>query len=154
MFRNAVTETYGEKNELVALCDINRSRLGLSASKVPDPQGNGVATYHSSEFGKMIAEQKPETVIVTVPDYMHDHYIVEALRAGCNVMTEKPMTTDVSKLKRIIDAQRETGRAVTVTFDSRYSPPRTQLKDMLLSGTIGDIAAVDFRWYLDRVHGA
>jgi predicted dehydrogenase len=33
MFRNAVTETYGEKNELVALCDINRTRLGLSASR-------------------------------------------------------------------------------------------------------------------------
>ena len=121
---------------------------------MPDPTGNGVATYHSTEFGKMIAEQKPETVIVTVPDYMHDEYIVEALRAGCNVMTEKPMTTDVAKLKRIIDAQRETGRSVTVTFNYRYSPPRTQLKDMLQSGTIGDITAVDFRWYLDRVHGA
>jgi predicted dehydrogenase len=154
MFRGAVTETYGDRNELVALCDINRARLGLSASKVPDPSGNGVATYHSTEFGRMIAEQRPDTVIVTTPDYLHDHYIVEALRAGCNVMTEKPMTTDVGKLKRIIDAQRETGRSVTVTFNYRYSPARTQLKDMLLSGTIGDITAVDFRWYLDRVHGA
>jgi predicted dehydrogenase len=102
----------------------------------------------------MIAEQKPDTVIVTVPDYLHHEYIVRALKQGCNVITEKPMTTDLGKLKSVLDAQRETGKNVTVTFNYRYSPARTQLKDILLSGVIGDIQAVDFRWYLDRVHGA
>jgi predicted dehydrogenase len=69
-------------------------------------------------------------------------------------MTEKPMTIDLDRLKRIVDAQRETGKTVTVTFNYRYSPARTQLKELLMSGVIGDITAIDFRWYLDRVHGA
>ena len=33
-------------------------------------------------------------------------------------------------------------------------PARTQIKDMLMSGAIGEIVAVDFSWHLDRVHGA
>ena len=102
----------------------------------------------------MIAEQRPDIVIVTTPDYLHDHYIVRALRLGCDVITEKPMTIDLARLKAILDAQRETGRSVTVTFNYRYTPAHTQLKDMLMSGAIGEITAVDFRWYLDRVHGA
>ncbi len=154
MFRTAVTETYGATNELVGLCDINPKRLSLAASRVPDPRGNGIATYRPSEFGKMIAEQTPEKVIVTVPDYLHHEYIVAAMKAGCDVVTEKPMTTDLGRLKAIVDAVNETGRKVTVTFNYRYTPARTQLKEILMSGAIGDITAVDFRWYLDRVHGA
>ena len=154
MFRTAVTETHKQNNELVALCDVNEKRLALSVREAPAQPGNGIATYMATEFDRMIAEQKPDTVIVTVPDYLHHDYIVRALKSGCNVITEKPMTIDLNKLKSVLDAQRETGRSVTVTFNYRYSPARTQLKDMLMSGVIGEIQAVDFRWYLDRVHGA
>lgn len=154
MFRDAVAITHAGNAELVGLCDVNQSRLALSAATLPDTGGNGIATYLAEDFDRMLSEQQPDTVIVTTPDFLHDEYIVRALRAGRNVMTEKPMTIDIARLKRILDAQRETGKKVTVTFNYRYSPARTQLKEILQSGTIGDITAIDFRWYLDRVHGA
>lgn len=154
MYRRAITEEHTKDNALVALCDVNEKRLALSAAAAPPQPGNGIATYAAADFDRMIAEQQPDTVIVTVPDYLHHDYIVRALRAGCDVMTEKPMTIDLGKLKAVLDAQRETGRAVTVTFNYRYTPARTQLKDILMSGVIGEVQAVDFRWYLDRVHGA
>lgn len=154
MFRRAITQTHPNDNELVALCDSNPVRLGVSAALVPEQPGNGIATYGAAEFDRMLVEQQPDTVIVTTPDYLHHEYIVRALRAGRNVMTEKPMTVDLAKLKAILDAQAETGKSVTVTFNYRYTPARTQIKDLLMSGAIGDITQVDFRWYLDRVHGA
>lgn len=153
MFRGAVAETYRDGNALVGLCDINEKRLALSAAAVP-AGGNGIATYRAEQFSEMLGEQKPDTVIVTVPDYLHHEYIVEAMRAGCNVVTEKPMTIDLEKLKLVLDAQAETGRAITVTFNYRYTPARTQIKDILMSGVIGEVTAVSFRWHLDRVHGA
>lgn len=153
MFRKAITETHAEGNDLVALCDVNETRLALSAGKIPK-KGNGVATYEAAEFERMIAEQQPDTVIVTTPDYLHHEYIVAALKAGRNVMTEKPMTVDLAKLRAVLEAQQQSGKRLTVTFNYRYTPARTQLKDLLMSGVIGEITAVDFRWYLDRVHGA
>src|SRR3954468_23210084 len=114
MYRRAITETYTDANRLVALCDTNEKRLALSVSEAPPQPGNGIATYAAAEFDKMIAEQRPDTVIVTVPDYLHHEYIVRALRAGCNVMTEKPMTIDLGKLKQVLDAQRASGKQVTV----------------------------------------
>jgi len=154
MFRTAITQTHPSGNELVALCDVNETRLALSASRVPNQPGNGIATYDAADFHRMIAEQQPDTVIVTTPDYLHHEYIVAALKAGRNVMTEKPMTVDLGKLKAVLDAQKASGKQLTVTFNYRYTPARTQLKDLLMSGAIGEIEAVDFRWYLDRVHGA
>ncbi|MCA9896490.1 MAG: Gfo/Idh/MocA family oxidoreductase, partial [Anaerolineae bacterium] len=72
----------------------------------------------------------------------------------CDVITEKPMTTDAVKARRILDTQARTGRKVTVTFNYRYSPPRTQIKDLLMSGVIGEVTSVDFHWLLDTHHGA
>lgn len=154
MFRRAITETYGHQNALVGLCDTNDRRLALSAAAVPDQRGNGIPTYKAPQFLQMLEEQKPDKVVVTVPDHLHHEYIVAAMRAGCDVITEKPMTTDLGRLKAILDAQEETGRSIAVTFNYRYTPARTQIKDMLQAGAIGTVTAVDFSWHLDRVHGA
>ena len=93
-------------------------------------------------------------MIVLCQDSFHDHYICRALELGCDVITEKPMTIDARRAQRIIDTQKQTGRKVRVTFNYRYSPPRTQVKDLLMSGVIGDVLTVDFQWMLDTHHGA
>jgi predicted dehydrogenase len=155
MYREAlVDESVDAANELVALCDVNASRLELSGAHLARDGAASVGLYDADDFERMVAERRPDVVIVTTPDFLHDLYIVRALRAGCDVITEKPMTIDLGRLKAIVDAQRETGRTVTVTFNYRYVPAHTQLKDLLQSGAIGEITAVDFRWSLDRVHGA
>ena len=38
-------------------------------------------------------------------------------------------------------------------FNYRYSPPRTQVKDLLMSNAIGDVQSVDFNWLLNTLHG-
>ncbi|HEY0945359.1 MAG TPA: Gfo/Idh/MocA family oxidoreductase, partial [Opitutaceae bacterium] len=58
------------------------------------------------------------------------------------------------KCQQVIDARRRTGRRCRVTFNYRYSPPRTQVKDLLMSGEIGDVLSVDFHWLLNTHHGA
>ncbi|WP_417269791.1 Gfo/Idh/MocA family protein [Celeribacter sp.] len=154
MFSESITNDYPDRHEVVAMCDNNAHRLGRAAEAASRAGTNGVATYEASAFNEMIAEQKPDTVVITTPDFLHADYIVRAFEAACDVICEKPMTIDLSSLKQITEAQRRTGRQVRVTFNYRYSPARTQIKDMLASGTIGEITAVDFRWHLDRVHGA
>ena len=90
----------------------------------------------------MIKETKPDFVIVTTVDATHADYIVRALEAGCDVITEKPLTTTAEMCQRILDATKKTGRHLRVTFNYRYSPPRTQVKDILMSGEIGDVVHV------------
>ncbi len=102
----------------------------------------------------MLKDLKPDCVIVTSPDAFHDEYIVRALDAGCDCITEKPLTTTPEKAQRIVDACKRNNRHVRVLFNYRYSPPRTQIKDLLMSGAIGDVMSVDFHWLLNTLHGA
>ncbi|HBF28708.1 Gfo/Idh/MocA family oxidoreductase [Rhizobium sp.] len=154
MFRDSVVDDYADRHEIVALCDSNPHRLSEAAKAASKPGTNGVPTYLAGDFGQMLAEQKPDTVVVATPDFLHADYIVRAFEAGCDVICEKPLTIDLSRLKMIVDAQSRTGRQVKVTFNYRYSPARTQIKELISSGVIGEVTAVDFHWHLDRVHGA
>jgi len=154
MFRQALTKTYPEKARLMAVCDNNPGRLALAKAEAEEEGGRPVAAYDAADFDRMLAEIRPDCVIVTTPDWTHDEYIVRALDAGCDVLTEKPLTIDETRLQRILDAQKRSGRKVTVTFNYRFTPPRTQLKDLLLSGAIGEVTGITFDWNLDHRHGA
>jgi predicted dehydrogenase len=153
MYVSALVEHFTETCVLVALCDMNEGRLRLRSEWARE-RGRTVPIYKDDQFDQMIAETRPDAVVVLTKDCMHDHYICRAMELGCDVITEKPMTTDEEKCQRIIDTQRKTGRRCTVTFNYRYAPPRTQVKELLMSGVIGNIVSVDFHWLLDTKHGA
>jgi len=149
----ALVEHLADHNALVGLCDTNPGRLQQRAAWARE-RGADVKAYAAQDFERMIAECEPDYVIVTTQDSFHDVYICRAMELGCDVITEKPMTIDAERCQRIIDTQRTTGRQCTVTFNYRYSPPRTQVKELLMSGVIGEVLSVDFHWLLDTYHGA
>ncbi|MCA9886701.1 MAG: Gfo/Idh/MocA family oxidoreductase, partial [Anaerolineae bacterium] len=99
-------------------------------------------------------ETKPDTVIVATIDAMHHHYIIRAMDLGCDVITEKPMTTDAAKLRAIFEAIDRTGRSLRVTFNYRYAPAYTQFRELIMNGAVGRPLLVDFSWMLDTSHGA
>jgi predicted dehydrogenase len=134
--------------ELVALCDINPLRAERSRNVI----GSNAPIYTSVE--QTMAEAKPELVIVTTKDATHDDIIVAALEGGADVITEKPMTTTPEKIRRIRDAEKRTGRKVSVSFNYRFAPTAARLRQLLLEGAIGTLTSVDFHWYLDTIHGA
>jgi len=154
MYRNAIQSSYSEYCELTGFCDVNPGRLALAQRRAREATGEDIPLYDAAEFDKMITETKPDTVIVTTVDGFHHKYIVRSMELGCDVITEKPMTIDENKCRQIIDTQNKTGRKCTVTFNYRYSPPRTQVKDLLMSGVIGEVLSVDFHWMLNTHHGA
>jgi predicted dehydrogenase len=134
--------------ELVAICDTNPLRAERARTMI----GSNAPIYTSIE--ETLSEAKPELVIVCTRDSNHDDIIVAALEAGCDVITEKPMTTTPEKIRRIRDAEKRTGRRVDVSFNYRFAPTAYKIKELLKSGVIGTLTSVDFHWYLNTDHGA
>lgn len=153
-FYHAVAETYSETSELVGFCDVNQTRMDYANSYLESMGVAKVPTYKHYEFDKMIEETKPDTVIVTSVDRTHDFYIIRAMELGCNVITEKPMTIDEKRAQAIIDAQKRTGKEVRVSFNYRYAPHNTKVRELILDGVIGDVFSVHFEWFLNTNHGA
>jgi predicted dehydrogenase len=137
-----------DKVDLVAICDLNPLRAERARTMI----GSNAPIYDSIE-ATLIAS-KPELVIVCTKDSTHDDIIVKALESGADVISEKPMTTTVDKIRRIREAEKRTGRHVDVSFNYRFAPTAARLKQLLQAGTIGTLTSVDFHWYLDTNHGA
>lgn len=153
MFRDAISKTYPERCQMVGVCDNNEGRVNLAVEELKS-NAMQVPGYDARDFDLMIRETKPDCVVVTTRDSSHDEYICRAMELGCDVISEKPMTTDASKCRRILNTKSRTGKTLTVSFNYRYSPIRSQIKDLLMSGVIGNILSVDFHWMLDLRHGA
>lgn len=112
----------------------------------------GIPVY--DDFRRMLREAKPDTVLVASTDATHHTYLIAAMEAGCDVISEKPMTIDAGKCKAIVEAEDRTGRAVTVTFNMRFMPYFARVKELLRDGSVGDISHIALEWFLDRQHGA
>ncbi|NIA31507.1 MAG: Gfo/Idh/MocA family oxidoreductase [Actinobacteria bacterium] len=153
MFTDALSGEFKDSAKLLALCDNNKGRMELRKKELAKVYPD-LKCYAAQDFDKMVKENKPDSVIVCTRDSFHDEYICRALELGCDVITEKPMTIDEKKCQRIVDTVKKTGKKVRVTFNYRYSPPRTQIKKLLLSGVIGKVLSVEFQWLLDTSHGA
>ncbi|QYY37241.1 Gfo/Idh/MocA family oxidoreductase [Ruficoccus sp. ZRK36] len=155
MFTEAILTTYKEKYDLVALCDTNELRSAYHNKIYKEKYGlEPLPTYHVRDFDLMIEREKPDVMIVTSADFSHHEYIIRALKAGCDVITEKPMTIDEVKCQQIIDTVKETGKEVRVSFNYRYAPSRSKVKELILEGAIGQVRSVHFEWLLDTTHGA
>lgn len=154
-FYNALCSTYSDTSELTAFCDINRTRLVYAQQTLVKEYGYPeVALYGADEFDKMIEEQKPDVVIVTSIDRTHHKYIVRAMELGCDVLSEKPMTTTAEKCQEILDAIKRTGKSLRVSFNYRYAPHNTKVRELIRDGVIGDVKQVHFEWMLSTSHGA
>jgi len=154
MYYEALAKEYRNTCDLVGFCDVNRTRMAYANEVVTGHGAPPVPMYGPEDFDRMIAEQKPDIVIVTSVDRTHHRYIIRAMELGCDAITEKPMTVDEVKAQAIIDTINRTGRKLRVTFNYRYAPHATKMRELMMSGVIGDVFSVHFEWLLDIRHGA
>ena len=111
LYLDAIQTTYAGSSELVGVCDINAGRLELARAHAADAGRAEPRAYPAADFDKMIAETKPDTVIVTTVDSTHADYICRAMALGCDVITEKPMTTDAPMCQWILDTRAKSSGA-------------------------------------------
>ena len=147
MYAVPIFRDFADSAKIVGVFDINQHRARLLSE-----QTNHAPVF--ADFDEMLRQTKPDCVIVTTVDRYHHEFIIRALEAGCDVITEKPMTIDDEKCRAVLAAEKRTGKTITVTFNYRFQPYVTKAKELLRAGTIGRVLNVDFEWILDRKHGA
>ncbi|OGO51277.1 MAG: hypothetical protein A2148_00285, partial [Chloroflexi bacterium RBG_16_68_14] len=148
MYAAPLVRDYRDVAALVGLSDANRLRMAYANQAL----GTDIPTF--TDFDAMLEQTEPETVIVATMDGTHHRFIIRALEAGCDVITEKPLTIDEEKCRAILAAEERTGRTVTVTFNYRYISHHSKIRELVQQGAIGRVLSVDFHWYLDTQHGA
>ncbi|CAM5427454.1 Putative oxidoreductase YteT [Streptomyces afghaniensis] len=154
-FYGAVAQDFRDTADLVGFCDLNQTRMDYANHLLESKYSyKKVPTYTADQFEQMLKDQTPDYCIVTTMDRTHHTYIIKAMELGCDVITEKPLTIDEEKAQSILDAVKRTNRKLRVTFNYRYAPHNTKIRELIEDGVIGDVHAVHFEWLLNTEHGA
>lgn len=93
-----------------------------------------------------LAAVRPEGVVCVTPPRFHRAVAETALRAGCHVLTEKPLADTWENCEAMVTAARKAGRVLMVGQNYRYSSPMQTLRQVVSGGSIGrpGQAAVQF----------
>jgi len=154
MYLDAITDTYADRALLVAISEPNPVRAAFYVDEIMAGGADAPEVWHPDRLEEMITTLKIDRVVVCSRDDLHAELIVRALDAGADVVVEKPLTIDAPSARRIEEAIERTGREVVVTFNYRYSPRNSALRQVIQDGLIGEVTSIDFQWMLDTKHGA
>ncbi|TDV57563.1 Gfo/Idh/MocA family protein [Actinophytocola oryzae] len=117
----------------------------LVAVADPRPPGplatrlNG-ATWHDS-LAELLADPgaRPEVVVVATPTHTHSELAVAAMRAGCDVLLEKPPTPSLAEFEQVRAAAAETGRLCQIGFQTYGSAAVEAVRRIVADGEIGTV---------------
>lgn len=90
-----------------------------------------------TDFTQALDELKPDAVLIVTPPQFHEAIAIEAMEAGCHVLTEKPLADTWEACRRVVAASKETGKTVMVAQNYRYRPVVQQLRTLLAEERYG-----------------
>jgi predicted dehydrogenase len=134
--------------EVVGLCDVDGRMRDEAAELVAQRQASGKRPATFGDYRKLLADERPEVVLVGTPDHWHCLPMVEACRSGADVYVQKPISWDVVEGQAMVAAARKYQRTVQVGLQRRSTPHLLEARDRFLrSGELGKIAFVDIHSY-------
>ncbi len=118
--------------EIFALCDIDPKALKSTAEKYP-------VKHKFDDYKKMLEMPEIDAVSVCTPNYVHFAPTVDALKAGKNVLCEKPIAMNAKEAAEMVKTARKAGKILQVGYNSRFAPSNQLLKKFIEAGELGDI---------------
>ena len=118
--------------ELAVVCDRRAEALDRVSRRYP-----GVAA--TASFEEVLADDSIEAVCIATPVATHHPLALEALAAGKNVFIEKPMAASGEQATELVAAAGDAGRVLMPGHTFLYSPPVNTIRELIVSGELGDI---------------
>ncbi|MCQ2462637.1 MAG: Gfo/Idh/MocA family oxidoreductase [Clostridia bacterium] len=143
-----------DKFNLCGVWDIDPERLEIA-------RGKGIHTY--SSFEEVLKDEQVELLTIATWNDVHKPLAIEAMRAGKNVISEKPVTMTVKDLEDMIKVSEETGRLFTVHQNRRWDNDYLTMKNIVDKNTLGRVFRIESRvqgsrgipgdWRKEKGHG-
>lgn len=129
-----------ERIKVVALCDVDENVLLNGIEDVKSENGDEPKGY--KDYRDMLAEAKPEIVIIATPDHWHALQSIACCQAGAHVYVEKPTGHTVNESRAMVKAAQNAGVVVQVGLHRRIGPHHVEAMEFLKSGKVGKVGMV------------
>lgn len=129
---------------------------GFKISKILSSNPSNVAAAKSdfpdalvvADYSEIIEDPAVELVIVLLPNHLHYKFVKAALKAGKNVLVEKPFTTKTSEADELIALAREKNLVLSVNHNRRFDSDARTTQKLLENGILGEV--VEYEAHFDR----
>lgn len=118
--------------EIVYFCDILPERAETAVEKY----GCGKAVV---DYKEVLADPQVEAVSVCTPNNVHAQIAIDALRAGKNVLCEKPAARTYEEALEMQKVQHETGKVLNIGVVNRFNDSVNRIRDYINEGKLGEI---------------
>ena len=123
-----------EDVDLVAGADIVEGRAREFFDKLELPKAKA---FNSAK--EMLESVKLDAVSVCTYNTAHAVCAIEALKAGCHVLLEKPMTVTLDDARAIVKAEKKAKKILTIGFQPRYDSRMKKIREIVQSGALGKV---------------
>ena len=129
--------------DIVALADPSAPARSAAASLSARYGMTGVPQF--SEWKRMLDEVSPglDAVYISSPHAYHGEQAIAALGLGCDVLLEKPMVMTSAEARRVIEAERASGKTLVVAYQGGLSPLVQRLRADVRNGEFGTLTSVN-----------
>lgn len=134
------SEVLRERFDVVAVADPIAERWISMHPEYANPDCRCYADYR-----EMLKDQDIDLIINASRSHRHADISIEAMRAGFDVICEKPLAKTVAEVDRVLNVQKNTGKFFAVFQQSRFRPAFQQVCDIIRSGVLGEIAMIKLR---------
>ncbi|MEM8784181.1 MAG: Gfo/Idh/MocA family oxidoreductase [Planctomycetota bacterium] len=153
--RRHLPEIHAHANaQVVAIADPNKARVKQIAEQY------GATAYSNHQHLLADESLKLDAVVVATPNDDHAPQTIDALKAGCHVLVEKPMAGTLVEARKMNKAAKAARKHLMIGMNQRLMPPHAKAKQLLDLGTLGRILTFEttFKhpgpdgWSVDGAH--
>lgn len=132
----------GEGYEIVAGADTDAAALEKFSQKIPTART-------LSDYRKLLAIKGIDAVFIITPDFLHAEMACAALDAGKHVYLEKPLAITIEECEQILRCAMKNRRKLYIGHNMRYFPVILKMKEIIDSGSIGDVQCAWCRHFIN-----
>lgn len=150
VYGNIMFKSFADEYKIVAACDVQRLRLDRCGDSFNVPEENRFLS--EEDFFK---EKRADLLVIGTQDRDHCRMVVKGLALGYDILVEKPLTGSRAECKKMLAAQKKYGGKVFVGHVLRYAPAFRKAEELIQSGAIGKLIAIDALeqvWFAHQAH--
>ncbi|UTA68041.1 Gfo/Idh/MocA family protein [Emticicia sp. 21SJ11W-3] len=134
--------------EMVALSDIWNRRREEGKAYLDKQLGSDVKVFRNND--ELYASKMVDAVFISTADFQHALHTIEAVKAGCDTYTEKPLAETMEDNRAVLKAVKASGKIVQIGSQRRSGENYFAAEDFIKSGKFGPIVMVELMWNVNQ----
>jgi len=134
--------------EMVALSDLWNRRRDEGKAYLEKELGGSIQTYRNNE--ELYSTKGIDAVFISTADFQHALHTIEAVKAGCDTYTEKPLAETMEDNRAVLKAVKDSGKIVQIGSQRRSGENYWAAEEFIKSGKFGDIKMVELMWNVNQ----